>query len=296
MAKLVNMIEQLAQEQQQGQEEQFGRLLEEQQQQGKQLMKQQREVEEKMGALQDDLKQTKEAMEGWLQATEESLEGMHRELTKRLEAGQECLRAELQEELWAELRDLRKAEEEWRREPRPGTRPSGLLRPSASPLCIGVGSGGGGGGGEGGAPGARAPLSHLSVPCPLYMSCTTNTYCAPPPPPPPIKKSFLHLCFDSSSYMCGWKRAQSCMVPHSGLLCMMVIHRGTHTSHSSRCWWTLVGGGESDAAGREFKGAASTDLSNLPADRRNDYTVDSPREPFWDSAPQDRCRKILVTP
>ena len=40
-----------------------------------------------------------------------------------------------------------------------------------------------------GAPGARAPPSFLSVPCPLYMSCTTNTYCAPPP----IKKSFLHL-------------------------------------------------------------------------------------------------------
>ena len=43
-----------------------------------------------------------------------------------------------------------------------------------------------------GAPGARAPPSFLSVPCPLYMSCTTNTYCAPPPTPQ-IKKSFLHL-------------------------------------------------------------------------------------------------------
>ena len=285
MAKLVSMIElqqqrqeQLAQEQQQGQEEQFGRLLEEQQQQGKQLMKQQREVKEKMGALQDDLKQTKEAMEGWFQATEESLEGMHRELTERLEAGQECLRAELQEELWAELQDLRKAEEEWRREPW---------------LCIGVGSWGGGGGG-GGTGGTCPPKSSVCSMPTLYVLYYKYILC--PPPPPPIKKSFLHLCFDSSSYMCRWKRAQSCMVPHSGLLCMMVIHRGTHTSHSSRCWRTLVRGGESDAAGRELRGAASTDLSNLPADRRSDYTVDNPREPFWDSTPQDRCRKILVTP
>ena len=40
-------------------------------------------------------------------------------------------------------------------------------------IIIGVGTGGGG------APGACAPPSFLSVPCPLYMSCTTNTYCAP---------------------------------------------------------------------------------------------------------------------
>ena len=140
MAKLVSMMElqqqrqeQLAREQQQRQEEQFGRLLEEQQQQlGKLLMKQQREAEEQMGALQDDLRQTKETMEGRLQATEESLEGIHRELTERLEAGQESLRTELQEELRTELRDLRKAEEERRKEPRPETRPSGLLRLSAS--------------------------------------------------------------------------------------------------------------------------------------------------------------------
>ena len=43
--------EQLAREQQQRQEKQFGRLLEEQQQQGKLLMKQQREAEEQMGTL-----------------------------------------------------------------------------------------------------------------------------------------------------------------------------------------------------------------------------------------------------
>ena len=49
-----------------------------------------------------------------------------------MEAGKESMRAELQEELRAELRDLQGAEEERRKEPRPETRPYGLLRLSAS--------------------------------------------------------------------------------------------------------------------------------------------------------------------
>ena len=57
-------------------------------------MKQQREAEERMGSLKDDLRQTKNAIERWFQATEESLEGMHRELTERLQACQECLHAD----------------------------------------------------------------------------------------------------------------------------------------------------------------------------------------------------------
>ena len=70
---------------------------------------------------------------------------------------------------------------------------------------------------RGGGPGARAPSppppppppSLLSVPCPLYMSCTTNTYCAPPPPP--IKKSFPHLWiyiyryYKTLSALCGFR-------------------------------------------------------------------------------------------
>ena len=84
LARLLGMMElqqqcqeQLAWEQQQRQEEQFGHLLEEQQQQGKLLMKQQHEAEEQMGAFKDDLEQTKGAMEEWFLATKASLEGMH---------------------------------------------------------------------------------------------------------------------------------------------------------------------------------------------------------------------------
>ena len=58
--------------------------------------------------------------------------GMHRELTERLQAGQESLRTELQEKLRAELRDLWTPEEEQKREPRPEARLSGLLRPLAT--------------------------------------------------------------------------------------------------------------------------------------------------------------------
>ena len=49
-----------------------------------------------------------------------------------------------------------------------------------------------------GAPGARAPPSFQSVPCPLYMSCTTMYFnlCHAPP----IKKSFLHLCLVTASF------------------------------------------------------------------------------------------------
>ena len=43
---------------------------------------------------------------------------------------------------------------------------------STSPYYIGVGTRG--------APGAHAPPSFQSVPCPLYMSCTTNLHTVPP--------------------------------------------------------------------------------------------------------------------
>ena len=67
------------------------------------------------------------------------------------------------------------------------------------------------------------------------------------------------------------------LVPHSGLLCMMVVHRGTHTSHSSRCklaqlnHWTEVE--KATLLVVSVRGAALPVLSNLPADRRSDYRV-----------------------
>ena len=64
LAKIVNMMEvqqqhqeQLALEQQQRQEEEFGCLLGEQQQQGKLFMKQHCRAEEQMGTLKHDFKQ-----------------------------------------------------------------------------------------------------------------------------------------------------------------------------------------------------------------------------------------------
>ena len=84
-------------------------------------------------------------MEGWFLATEASLEGMHQDLTEKLQAGQVSLRKELQEELRAELRELRSSKEQWRREPRADTGPFIPLRPSAAefipsmiPLPIGT--------------------------------------------------------------------------------------------------------------------------------------------------------------
>ena len=54
------------------------------------------------------------------------------DLTEKLQADQASLRKELQEELRAELRELRSSEEERRREPRPETGPFVPLRPSAT--------------------------------------------------------------------------------------------------------------------------------------------------------------------
>ena len=48
------------------------------------------------------------------------------------------------------------------------------------------------------------------------------------------------------------------LVQHSGLLCMMVVHRETHNSHSSRCWRRTEVHGESDATGCESERSGIT--------------------------------------
>ena len=103
--------------------------------------------------------------------------------------GQVSLLKELQEEVRAELREVRSSEEERRREPRANIEPFVPLHPSA--------------------------FIPSMTPLPTMEACPE-------------------------------------LVPHSGLLCMMVVHRGTHTSHSLRCWPPpLDGDGESDATGCE---------------------------------------------
>lgn len=137
LAKLVGLVEQqrqrqeqLAGEQRQRQEElageqrrrqeamaqqqseQLDRLMGEQQLQGKLILQQQREAEERMDAIKDDLAETKEIMEGRLQDAEANLEGMHRQLSEEWQEGQASLRKELQAEFRTELLALRSSQPE----------------------------------------------------------------------------------------------------------------------------------------------------------------------------------------
>lgn len=164
LAKLVGLVEQqrqrqeqLAGEQRQRQEElageqrrrqeamaqqqseQLDRLMEEQQLQGKLILQQQREAEERMDAIKDDLAETKEIMEGRLQDAEANLEGMHRQLSEEWQEGQASLRKELQAEFRTELLALRSSQPEKVQQGQSeaeqtstGTKPSLPLRPEAT--------------------------------------------------------------------------------------------------------------------------------------------------------------------
>lgn len=142
-------------------------------------------------------------------------------------------------ELRAELRDLRKAEEKQRREPRPETRPSSLLRPSASeficlltPLLTGA---------DGSVPRAGATQRP-----PLYDG---------------------HSSWDA--YIIQFE-----MLPE--------LNRWSEVEKATLLAVSL-------------RGAASTVLSNLPADRRSDYrTLVTPLENCFGTTHQAELNRMKL--
>ena len=99
---------------------------------------------------------------------------------------------------------------------------------------------------------------------------------------------WIYPLIDSSPYRCRWKCAQSwCHTAASSLWWSFIVGHIHHTVRDVGRAKPLVGGGESDAAGHEFERSGINGFvkPTSGSTKQLQDTGDTPREPFWDSAP-----------